>query len=160
MRVRSQLIGSDRAAIQAIVSRVGNFRDDEIAVALELVDLGLSKEDASGYLFLVAEEGDEVIGYACFGHAPMTDAVYDLYWIAIDPAHQGRGLGQRLLGAVEAVVRERGGRMLLVETESGGGYEATRRFYERAGLGEIARISDYYRRGADKVIYARAIERR
>lgn len=158
MRVRDVLLGSDRAPIEAIVRGVGNFREEEVAVAIELLDVGLS-EDTRGYLFVVAEEDDEVVGYACYGHAPMTDGVYDLYWIAVDRKRHGRGIGQRLLEAVEAGVREAGGRMLLIETESGAGYDGTRRFYERAGYPEVARIPDYYRRGADKVIYGRAIER-
>lgn len=158
MRVRDFLVGGDRAAIERIVRGVGNFRDEEIAVAMELVDLGLS-EHTKGYLFAVAEDDDDVVGYACFGHAPMTDAVYDLYWIAVDRGRQGRGIGQCLLEEVEQQVRAKGGRMLLIETEGSGGYDATRRFYERAGYPEIARIRDYYRHGADKVIYGRALGR-
>ena len=157
MRVRDVLLGSDRAPIERIVRGVGNFRDDEVVVAMELVDIGLS-EDAKGYSFAVAEEDAEVVGYACFGHAPMTDAVYDLYWIAVDRARQGAGIGQLLLADVERAVRAAGGRMLLIETEGSGGYDATRRFYERAGYPEVARLRDYYRRGADKVIYGRTLD--
>lgn len=158
MRVRDVLLGSDRAAIERIVRGVGNFRDDEVAVAMELVDIGLGA-DAKGYSFVVAEDDDELIGYACFGHAPMTDAVYDLYWIAVDRGRQGAGIGQQLLAAVERAVRAAGGRMLLIETEGSDGYDATRRFYERAGYPEVARLRDYYRPGADKVIYGRSLGR-
>ena len=155
MRVRDVLLGSDRASIERIVRGVGNFRDDEIDVAMELVDIGLS-DDPQGYSFAIAEEDDEVVGYACFGHAPMTDAVYDLYWIAVDRARHGSGVGRMLLHEVERAVRAAGGRMLLIETEGSGGYDATRRFYERAGYPELARIRDYYRAGADKIVYGRS----
>lgn len=158
MRVRDFLVGGDRAAIERIVRGVGNFRDEEIAVAMELVDIGLA-EDTKGYLFAVAEDDEDVVGYACFGHAPMTDAVYDLYWIAVERGRHGTGIGQRLLEQVEQQVLAKDGRMLLIETEGSGGYDATRRFYERAGYPEIARIRDYYRPGADKVIYGRALGR-
>jgi hypothetical protein len=46
--------------------------------------------------------------------------------------------------------------MLLIETEGSPAYQATRRFYERAGDAEIARIRDDDRVGADKVAYGRA----
>lgn len=157
MRVRDHLIATDRSAILRIVTAVGNFRPEEVAVAMELVDFGLSVDDR-GYHFAVAlGEADEVWGYASFGHASMTDAVYDLYWIAVDPARQGRGVGGALLRAVERSVAARGGRMLLIETESGDGYAAARRLYSAAGFTEQARIRDYYYPGADKVIFGRSI---
>lgn len=157
MHVRTELRTGDRDAIARIVREVGVFRDDEIDVAIELVDIGLSG-DPQGYRFAIAEgDEDAVLGYACWGHAPMTDAVYDLYWIAVDPARHGAGIGQRLLAACEWDVRERGGRMLLIETEGTPAYEPTRRFYLRAGYPEVARVRDYYRQGADKVIYGRSL---
>lgn len=157
MRVRTELVPGDRDAIARIVREVGVFRAEEIDVALELVDIGLS-EHARGYLFAIAEDDESAVaGYACWGHAPMTDAVYDLYWIAVDPARHGAGIGQQLLAACERDVRARGGRMLLIETEGTPAYEPTRRFYLRAGYPEVARIRDYYREGADKVIYGRTL---
>jgi ribosomal protein S18 acetylase RimI-like enzyme len=155
VRLREDLRASDRDAIERIVRAVGNFRDEEIAVALELVDIGLSA-DTKGYLFAIAEDdAGTVIGYACFGQAPMTDAVYDLYWIAVDPARHGRGVGRAILAEVERALRDRGARWVLVETEGSASYDATRRFYERAGYAEQARIRDYYRPGADKITYGR-----
>jgi len=151
---REGLRSSDRAAIERIVRAVGIFREEEIAVALELVDVGLSGDD-KGYRFLVADDGPLVLGYACFGRASMTDGTYDLYWIAVDPAAQHRGVGRGLLREVEEAIRREGGRLLLVETEDGPGYERTRRFYEAAGYPEVARVRDYYRVGRDKVVHAR-----
>lgn len=158
MRLREHLEASDLSAIEGIVRGVGNFREDEIAVAMELVEIGLSA-DTQGYLFVVAELDDRVVGYACFGHAPMTDAVYDLYWIAVDVTRHKSGIGRRLLHAVEQTVIGRGGRMLLIETEGSADYEATRAFYLGAGYPETARVRDYYRLGADKIIYARTLAR-
>lgn len=156
MRPRLELRSSDREAIARIVREVGVFREEEIAVALELVDVGLS-EDPQGYRFAIAEHAESVVGYACWGHAPMTDATYDLYWIAVDPGRHGGGIGRELLAACERDVHARGGNLLLVETEGTPAYEPTRRFYVRAGYREIARIRDYYREGADKVIYGRTL---
>ena len=42
--------------------------------------------------------------------------------------------------------------MLLVETESTPEYARACRFYEREGFVEVARLRDYYRPGADKII--------
>ncbi|AKF11502.1 GNAT family N-acetyltransferase [Sandaracinus amylolyticus] len=157
MRIRTELRPTDREAIARIVRAVGVFRPDEVDVAMELVDEGLST-NADQYFFAVAEDDHgAVLGYACWGHAPMTDATYDLYWIAVDPTRHGGGIGQKLLAACEDDVRARGGRLLLIETEGTPDYEPTRRFYLRAGYPEIARVRDYYRVGADKIVYGRSL---
>lgn len=146
----------DRDAILDIVTRAGNFTAAEIDVAMELVDECLADGEESGYLtHVLADAGAarEVRGYVCFGPAPMTEGTFDLYWIAVDPDDQGRGFGQRLLGAAEVEVRARGGRLLLIETASQPAYAATIRFYERAGYTLGSRIVDYYRVGDDKLIF-------
>jgi len=130
------------------------FREDEIAVALELVDADASQ----GYRFVVAEVEGEVAGYACFGATPMTKGTFDLYWIAVDPSLQGRGIGRALLRAAEDAVRAEGGRMLLIETAGKPAYDATRAVYGACGYREVARVPDFYEDGDDKVVYARRLD--
>ena len=155
------LAASDRAAVLRIVTRVGNFTADEIAVAMELVDEWLAEGEASGYVTYVLEDSTRsdhpVRGYVCFGPAPMTDGTYDLYWIAVDPDDRGRGFGQRLLATAEDEVRARKGRLLLIETASQASYAGTVRFYERAGYVIVSRISDFYRDGDDKIVFAKRV---
>lgn len=94
-------------------------------------------------------------GYACFGSTPLTKGTWDLYWIAVDPAQQGRGIGRALLSAVEVSIREEGGRMLLVETAGKASYGKTRAMYLACGYRELARVPEFYDVGDDKVIYGR-----
>lgn len=82
-----------------------------------------------------------------------------LHRIAVDPASQGRGYGQRLLAFAEAQATERGGRLMLIETSSQDAYASTVRFYERAGYQLAARIPDYYRAGDDQLTYMKALRR-
>jgi ribosomal protein S18 acetylase RimI-like enzyme len=98
-----------------------------------------------------------VRGYVCFGPVPLTDGTWDLYWIAVDPDDQGRGLGRRLLAAAEAEIRSRGGRLLLIETASHAAYSATIAFYERSGYTLASRIADYYRVGEDKLVFEKRL---
>jgi ribosomal protein S18 acetylase RimI-like enzyme len=145
---------ADRAAIAACL-RGGVFRDDEIAVALELVDGGLGGDP--DYALLVAEEGGAVVGYACFGATPMTRAAYDLYWIVVAPAARGRGAGGAILAAVEDEVRGRGGAAIRVETSAAEAYAPARRLYARAGYPEIARLADFYAPGEAMIVYYKGL---
>ena len=146
---------ADRGAIERILRATGAFRDDEIDVALELIDAPVE----AGYRFVVAEIGGVVAGYACFGETPMTRGTFDLYWLAVDPARQRSGIGRRLLRAAEAAARAEGGRILLVETAGKPSYAPTRAAYEACGYSEVARIPDFYDEGDDKIVYARRLDR-
>jgi ribosomal protein S18 acetylase RimI-like enzyme len=148
----------DRERIRGLVVAAGNFNDAEVETAVELADEAHAKGDAGGYFFLLLEEdaGERAVrGYACYGPVPLTAGTYDLYWIVVDPATQGRGYGRRLLEAVEGRIRDLGGRKLLIETSSQESYAGTIRFYERSGYELAARIRDFYKVGDDKLVYSK-----
>ena len=62
-----------------------------------------------------------------------------------------------LLSHVEAAVVSRGGRMLIVETSSGDGFERARSFYGDGGFEEEARIRDYFGPGDAKVVFRKLV---
>ena len=158
-RIR-QLEPRDRFQIEEMVVSSGKFNDVEIETALELVDEAIKEGDASGYIFAVLEYGKSspmLRGFACYGPIPLTQGVYDLYWIVVDPAVKKKGHGRYLLEYVEHEVIKRGGRMLLIETSSQESYGSTIRFYERNGYHLAARIKDFYRIGDDKLVFSKVL---
>ncbi len=148
----------DRAAVAAIVDRVGNFSEHEKKIALELIDAWLKTGEASDYLCWVLEDEAGVRGYVCVGPTPLTDGTFDLYWIAVEPSAQGRGYGQALTRLAEKEARARGGRLLLIETASQETYAPTVRFYERAGYALVSRIAHFYKEGDDKLTFAKRLD--
>lgn len=153
---------ADRARIHEILLATALFSRQEVGWAMELVDVAFARPDKREYEAHVLEEdsgepGRKVLGYVLFGVTPMTEGVFDLYWIAVDPKRHREGLGQRLLQFVENEVRRQAGRMLLIETSSKRSYEPTVRFYRRAGYGEISRIKDFYRIEDDKVVFCKIL---
>ena len=69
---REEVRPEDRQAVGRLVRATGFFSEEEIGIAVELVEERLARGDASGYFFLFAEEGDRLLGYACFGPIPGT----------------------------------------------------------------------------------------
>ena len=120
---------------------------------MELLDDSLAGDD--DYRFVGAFEDDRLIGYACWGPTPGTEATYDLYWIVVDRTRQGRGIGTQLLDAVEQRLTTHDARLVVVETSSRADYEPTRRFYEARGYTRTATIPEYYAPGDDLVIYTK-----
>src|SRR2546426_9366423 len=88
-----------RARLERLTRAAGLFREDEVAIAVELLDDSLAGD--GDYRFLGAYEGDELVGYVCWGPVPGTAGTYDLYWLVVDPARQCSGVGTRLVEADE-----------------------------------------------------------
>ncbi|HAV41194.1 MAG TPA: N-acetyltransferase [Acidobacteria bacterium] len=132
------------------------FVPDEIKVAEELIDIYLSQPEQQDYQIVVAEdENGKVAGYMTYGPTPLTEGTWDLYWIAVSPEVQGQGYGQLLVRYLENEVKKKGGRLVMIETSSQPKYLPTRKFYEKLGYREMARIPDFYRPGDDRVIFGK-----
>ena len=148
----------DGPQIHAIDANTSVFTQEEVECVDELwEECQTQGPERSGYYFLVDKEGDRVLGYACYGPRALTDRTYDLYWIAVDPATRGGGVGKRLLAATEEAIRKLGGRLLIVETSGLPKYEPTRGFYRATGYLLEGTLKDFYKDGDDLVIFTKRL---
>ena len=154
---RDEVVPGDGERVRRLVDITGFFHPEEVAVAEELVEERLAKGDDSGYHFIMAEHYGRLAGYACFGPIPCTDFSYDLYWIAVHPDFQGRGLGRRLLGEAERRIKAAGGRRIYVDTSQRVQYASTRAFYESRGYRLETVLKDFYAVGDGKAIYCKSL---
>jgi ribosomal protein S18 acetylase RimI-like enzyme len=153
---RDLVIPKDMKNVKKIVESTGFFTDEEIEVAVELVDAGLSGGSISDYLFCFCEDkGGRVLGYTCYGRIPCTESSFDLYWIAVHSDHQGSGIGRDLLGRTEKKIRALKGKRVYIETSSRELYRPTQGFYIKAGYHPEATLKDYYSPGDSKIIYVK-----
>jgi D-alanine-D-alanine ligase len=146
-----------RCGVQRILESTGMFRDDEVVVALEVVDAYLARPGQDYTALGAFTRAGELVGYSCHGPTPCTLGTFDLYWIAVDPTAQRAGVGSALLQEVERRLAQEDARLLLIETSSQPRYLPTRRFYERHGYHEVARVPEFYAPGDDRVIFAKRI---
>ncbi len=145
----------DRSDIHVLLEETGVFTQDEVSIALELIDAVLDKPGQRDYIIYSCVSEGEVVGYYCIGPTPATASTFDLYWIAVKPSAQGRGIGGTLNAHAETLVQSMGGRLLIAETSSQPKYLNTRKFYINHGYTELARIAHYYRPGDDLVVYGK-----
>ena len=149
------LTAADRGRIEEISRAVGVFREDEIPVALEVFDGAVA--GSPDYLAVGAEHDGRLVGWVCWGPTPCTLGTFDLYWMAVDPAHHGAGLGTALLTAMEQRLPGTA-RLVVVETAGRPDYAPTRAFYEARGYRAVSQIPDFYAPGDDQVVYVKRVD--
>jgi ribosomal protein S18 acetylase RimI-like enzyme len=147
---------ADRDRIEEITRAVGLFREDEIPVALEVFDEAMANGPDGAYRVLGVESDGRLAGWICWGPTPCTVGTYDLYWMAVDPALQGAGLGTALITEMERRL-EGVARLIVVETAGRPDYAATRRFYQARGYQPAATIPGFYAPGDDQVIFVKSV---
>lgn len=149
---------AQRDDVRRILEATAVFREDEIAVALEVLDAYFDHPEQDYTAVGAFTQAGELLGYVCFGPTPCTIGTWDLYWIAVAPRAQGTGVGTVLLEEVEGRLARQRARLVIIETSSLPIYDNTRRFYLRHGYPEVARVPDFYSEGDDRVIYAKRIQ--
>jgi aminoglycoside 6'-N-acetyltransferase I len=146
---------SDVEGLEKLLKKIPNFNEAEVKVAMELIEITVNNPDQTDYNIFVYEEDGKILGYHCTGKRPLTDAVYDLYWIVADPEHSGKGIGKNLLEHAENFVKERKGRWILAETSSKDSYLSTQSFYLRNNYTILSEIKDFYAVGDNLLIFGK-----
>jgi [ribosomal protein S18]-alanine N-acetyltransferase len=111
-------------------------------------------QSTSRRLYLVAEEGTTVVGYAgmMFTGGPQADVLT----LAVDPAHWGRGTGTALLCALVDEAARRGHREVMLEVRKDN--PRARGLYLRHGFTEVGIRRGYYQpSGVDAVVMRKAL---
>ena len=111
-------------------------------------------QPASRRLYLVAAEGEVLIGYAgmMFGGGSQADVVT----LAVDPAHWGQGTGTALLSALVDEAGRRGYTEVLLEVRQDN--PRARRLYLRHGFTEVGIRRGYYQpSGVDAVVMRKTL---
>lgn len=147
----------DSTNVSALGVAAGMFPADDMTITDTMMADYFSGNQERGHVCLIDEEAGESLGIAYYLPKPATDGTWELLMIAVRPDHQGQGRGAALMHAMETELRERGQRLVLVETSGTPEFELTRMFYLKQGYVVEARVRDYYEEGADMVLFWKAL---
>jgi GNAT superfamily N-acetyltransferase len=147
----------DTPVLVELIRGTGVFKPAEIVALREVLDDYHSGAASRGHRAVTSVRDGQIVGFAYYAPAAMTDGTWYLYWIAVDRSVHARGLGSELLRHAEDGVRAAGCRLFLIETSSLPHYEPTRRFYAKHGYPVWCVIRDYYADGDDMVIFAKGM---
>jgi ribosomal protein S18 acetylase RimI-like enzyme len=148
---------SDVPPLLELTAQTGMFLPHELDALEEVfTDYFAALKDYDHHAW-VWEADERLLGFVYYAPAPLTDRTWYLYWIVVAKEYQRQGLGSRLLQDVEADLRRRGARLLLIETSSKPAYAPTRAFYHKHGFTPCATVPDFYADGDSLVIFARRL---
>ena len=152
------MLKTDKPALMEILRNTLEFKLSEVSVAEEVIDSYL--HDPDSYNIFIAEVSKSIAGYICYGHTPLTESTWDIYWLVVSPDKRGQGVGSALTAFAEGRIMKDKGRLIIIETSAKPGYEKTRRFYLGYGYETICRIPNFYAPGDDKVILQKRVNQK
>ena len=95
----------------------------------------------------------------CFARPEsLTDRTWSIMALGVGRGAQRGGVGAALMSHMEEALRERGTRLVIIETSSGADYAAARAFYAAQNYRQVAVVPDYWSDGDDKVTFAKLLE--
>ncbi|MBY0457555.1 MAG: GNAT family N-acetyltransferase [Gemmataceae bacterium] len=144
---------ADTTGILDLTAATGVFKPHEVETLEEVLCDFFDHNHHFAHRAFVREEAGRVVGHVYHALEEMTARTWCLWWIAVSPDQQGKGIGRELLAFVEDDVRAVGGRLLVIETSDTPAYELTRRFYLKHGYAAAAAVPDYYADGDGKVVF-------
>jgi len=150
-------IPEDTPKLLPLAQGTGVFKEHEIEALQEVLDDYHGAVKDLGHHAVTFEKDGQVIGFAYYAPAAMTDRTWDLYWIAVSKQTQARGVGSQLLHHVEEHIRRLRGRVLFIDTSSLPHYQLTRKFYLKHGYEQAAVLKDFYTDGDDKVVFRKRL---
>lgn len=150
---------ADLDHIKEIAVAAKMFSADEVGFFDEMFE-GALDGSLEQHHWLTVEIDGHIVAAAQYAPEPFADRMWNLYFIAVDPQHQGCGLGRAVMARVESDLKDlgqEGARSLVVETSSTDQYALTRKFYAGLGYDEEARIRQFYGPDDDKVVFWKSL---
>lgn len=145
---------ADGPAVVELAVSSGLFSVEETEGVAALMVEFFDRTRAQGHVCLLDHDAaGKAVAVAYYQPRAATDRTWELLMIAVRRDQQGCGRGSALLTQVEADLRGREQRLLLVETSGVPDFARTRAFYDTCGYTAEARVRDYYAIGDDMVLY-------
>ena len=145
-----------RAIIQSDIDGLKKVVDSSELFPSEYLDEMISDyfnnpETEDIWFTYINKESLSAIGYCV--PEKLTDGTYNLLAIGVIKELQGKGIASEMMKYIEQLIKQKGGRILIVETSSDDAQFAARNFYKKIGYTQEAIIRDFWKEGEDKIVF-------
>ena len=140
---------ADLEDLKKVVDSCELFPSEYLA---EMIDDYLYNPDTQDFWFTCVDNQKAIaIGYCV--PEKFTDGTYNLLAIGVARDAQRKGIAREMTLYIEQYLKEKDGRVLIVETSSDDAQAAARNFYTRLGYLQTATIPDFWKEGEDKIVF-------
>jgi ribosomal protein S18 acetylase RimI-like enzyme len=140
---------ADIIGLKKVVDSSGLFPSEYLD---EMISDYFNNADTQDIWFAYFDDNKPVsLGYCV--PEKFTDGTYNLLAIGVSQDSQRNGVATEMMSYIEQQLKEKDGRILIVETSSDDAQIGARKFYEKIGYTQMAVIKDFWNDGEDKIVF-------
>lgn len=143
---------NDIAGLQAVLDGTELFPSEMLPGMLAPTLAGETEA-----FWLTCQINGEAVGLCYTVPEDFAEGTWNMLALGVRPDLQGKRLGAALVAAAEQHLKDKGQRILIVDTSGTDNFVLTRKFYAQNGYEEEARIRDFWADGDDKVTFRKAL---
>ncbi|NRA68381.1 MAG: GNAT family N-acetyltransferase [Pseudobacteriovorax sp.] len=153
-------IETEKSLLIDLAYSTGVWQDGEADALLGAVlDQYYARElEPEHRVVVLPDANDKIVGWSYYAPSFHAPGVWDVWWIGVHATEHGRGYGRQLLLAIEADIKAKQGRVVVIETSSTEPLAKARRFYPKLGYKMRGDIPEFYGPGDAKVIFSKNLE--
>jgi len=104
----------------------------------------------------ISEEIPVAVGHC--DNEKLTEGTYNLLAIGVSKNVQGKGIAKEMMHYIEQLLKDKGARILIVETSSDEAQFPARSLYNKIGYNQEAIIRDFWNDGEDKIVFWKRVK--
>ena len=108
-------------------------------------------------IWLSCEVDGVAVGFCYAVPEELAEGTWNMLALAVLPSQQKQKCGTQIVAALEAMLRERQARIVIADTSGTEAFARVRRFYQKNGYAEEARVRDFWAAGDDKIVFWKAL---
>lgn len=140
---------NDINGLKKVVDSSGLFPSEYLD---EMISDYLNNTDTQDIWFTYIDDNTpKAIGYCV--PEKLTNGTYNLLAIGVSHDSQRNGVATEMMHYIEQQLKQKDGRILIVETSSDDAQIGARKFYEKIGYIQMAVIKDFWNDGEDKIVF-------
>lgn len=140
---------SDLDAIKKVIDSSGLFPSEYLD---EMISDYFSNPETEA-IWVTCIDHDTPVAVAYCEPEKLTEGTYNLLAIGVMQTSQGKGIASQMMMHIEFMLKQKGGRILIVETSSDEAQLSARKLYEKIGYTQEAVIRDFWKDGEDKIVF-------
>ncbi len=122
----------------------------------EMISDYLNNPNSQDIWFTYIDNNTQVaIGYCV--PEKFTEGTFNLLAIGVSEDSQRKGIASEMMKYIEQLLKNKEGRILIVETSSDDAQIGARNFYPKIGYTQVGVLKDFWKDGEDKIVFWKKI---